>query len=190
MKNVIIFGPPGSGKGTQSQYIVAQYSFLHLSTGDLLRAEIEKKTELGLQAKKLMDQGSLVPDEVVIEMIRNKISNAKCPGVLFDGFPRTLNQAKALDEMLDKMGQKIDLMFALIVEEEELTQRLIKRGVDSGRSDDQSLDVVKKRIQEYNLKTKQVAQHYEQKKVFFEINGMGKIQEISQRIKKKLDSLT
>ena len=148
MINLVLFGPPGAGKGTQSQKLIEKYGLIHLSTGDLLRAEIAAQTELGLSAKKLMDQGILVPDEVVIGMIRNKIQeNRKANGFIFDGFPRTVAQAEALDKMLQENGLSISGMIALEVNQAELVKRLLLRGQTSGRPDDQNEELVQKRVQ-------------------------------------------
>ena len=158
MFNLILFGPPGSGKGTQSEKLIARYNFKHLSTGDLLRSEIARKTKLGLEAKKIMDKGELVPDEVVIGMISSALdANPDVPGFLFDGFPRTSKQAEALDELLKQKGMAINIMLALDVSEKELVKRLVKRGETSGRPDDSNEQVIKTRIKEYKKKTSQVA---------------------------------
>ena len=162
MFNLVLFGPPGSGKGTQSEKIVSTYNLQHISTGDLLRDEVTRQTALGLEAKKFMDQGLLVPDEVVIGMISSKIDNcADARGFVFDGFPRTEAQAEALDKLLEFKDTNIELVLALEVPELELIKRLVGRGVTSGRSDDTE-DVAIKRIKEYHAKTKPVAGYYEQ----------------------------
>ena len=179
MLNLVLFGPPGAGKGTQSQKLIDKYNLVHLSTGDLLRSEIAAGTELGLKAKSLMDQGLLVPDEVVIGMIANKLKeNKEAGGFIFDGFPRTVPQAEGLDKMMAACGTEITCMVALQVDEEELTKRLLLRGQSSGRPDDQNEELIRKRVQEYNTKTAQVANYYEQQGKFFSINGIGEIEEI------------
>src|ERR1700739_4699516 len=161
MLNLVLFGPPGSGKGTQSQKLIEKYGLIHLSTGDLLRSEISQGTELGLEAKKLMDHGILVPDEVVIGMISHKLdANKDAKGFIFDGFPRTVAQAEELDELLASKGENISGMIALEVDDEELEHRLLLRGKNSGRADDANPDVIRKRIKEYNNKTAPVAQFY------------------------------
>jgi adenylate kinase len=166
MLNLILFGPPGAGKGTQSEKIIAEYKLIHLSTGDLLRSEIQKGSELGLKAKTLMDQGILVPDEVVIGMIDNKLTEHKgCPGFIFDGFPRTVAQADALDKLLESYNESISVMVALV----------LNRGKTSGRPDDQNEELISKRIHEYNSKTTPVAEYYREKKKYVAVNGIGEI---------------
>jgi adenylate kinase len=170
MFNLVLFGPPGSGKGTQSENIVKTYNLLHLSTGDLLRDEVSKHTPLGVEAKKYMDQGMLVPDEVVIGMISSKLDeNQDARGFVFDGFPRTRAQAEALDKLLEFKNTKIDLVLSLEVPEQELINRLISRGQTSGRSDDNEA-VITKRIVEYRQKTEPVATYYA---------GHGKLEQIA-----------
>lgn len=179
MLNLVLFGPPGAGKGTQSQKLIDQYQLIHLSTGDLLRGEITQGTELGIEAKKLMDQGMLVPDEVVIGMISNKLdANKEARGFIFDGFPRTVAQAEALDDLLASKGESISRMIALEVDDDELEHRLLLRGKDSGRPDDANPEVIRKRIHEYNSKTAPVAQFYKAQNKFKSINGIGGIDEI------------
>ncbi len=161
MFNLVLFGPPGSGKGTQSENIVTTYNLQHISTGDLLRDEVSRHTPLGTEAKKYMDQGMLVPDEVVIGMIDSKIDeNPDARGFIFDGFPRTRNQADALDKLLEFKNTSINLVLSLEVNETDLIKRLVLRGQTSGRSDDTE-EVITKRIKEYHLKTQPVADYYE-----------------------------
>jgi adenylate kinase len=177
MFNLVLFGPPGSGKGTQSENIVNKYQLLHLSTGVLLRDEVESQTPLGIEAKKYMDQGILVPDEVVIGMISSKLEeNADARGFVFDGFPRTEAQAEALDKLLEFKETKIDLVLSLEVPETELIQRLLSRGATSGRSDDNE-QVVTKRIKEYHAKTKTVANYYQRQGKLVEVEGHHPIEE-------------
>ncbi len=160
MFNLVLFGPPGSGKGTQSENIVTNYKLQHISTGDLLRDEVSRHTPLGTEAKKYMDQGMLVPDEVVIGMISSKIDeSADARGFIFDGFPRTRPQAEALDKLLEFKNTRIHLVLALDVPEAELVKRLVGRGETSGRSDDNE-EVIAKRIKEYHSKTQPVASYY------------------------------
>ena len=179
MLNIVLFGPPGAGKGTQSEKIINKYHLVHLSTGDLLRSQITAGTELGLKAKTLMDQGILVPDEVVIGMIDAKLQEHEdAPGFIFDGFPRTVKQAEALDDLLESHGEQISVMVALIVPDEELKKRLLIRGQTSGRPDDQNEEKIKTRIFEYNSKTTPVADYYRQQNKFVSIGGVGEIEEI------------
>ena len=179
MLNLVLFGPPGAGKGTQSSKIIDKFGLIHLSTGDLLRAEITAGTTLGLEAKKLMDQGILVPDAVVIGMIENKLNeNKAAAGFIFDGFPRTVAQAEALDLLLASHKLSITQMIALEVAEEELTQRLLERGQSSGRPDDQNETLIRKRVQEYMEKTAPVAGYYANQGKFKGINGVGEIEVI------------
>ena len=161
MLNIILFGPPGAGKGTQSQMLIDKYKLVHLSTGDLLRNEIQANTELGQKAKDFMNRGILVPDEVVIGMIEQKLKeNKDVKGFIFDGFPRTEAQAESLDQMLAKNGTEISGLVALEVDEEELTQRILTRGMVSGRPDDQIEKLIKKRVKEYREKTQPVADYF------------------------------
>ena len=190
MLNIVLFGPPGAGKGTQSQKLIHKYQLVHLSTGDLLRSEIAMGTELGLKAKHLMDQGILVPDEVVIGMIEHKLKeNKQARGFIFDGFPRTVAQAQALDTLLNQYQAPISAMIALEVNEEELTQRLLLRGATSGRPDDQNEELVRKRVQEYNSKPTPVADYYAQQGKYTAIYGIGEVEAIFDEICEKIDSL-
>lgn len=187
--NIVLFGPPGAGKGTQSKFLMQRYGLEHLSTGDLLRAEIQAETPLGLQAQELMSAGELVPDDVVVGMIRNRLQDdPRSKGFIFDGFPRTRAQAEALDSTLVKLGSSITLMLALEVEEEELVTRLLGRGATSGRPDDKSEEVVRKRIQEYELKTAPLKEYYDRQGKLRRINGMGSIDEITGRLTAAIDA--
>lgn len=187
MFNLILFGPPGSGKGTQSANIVSNYQLNHISTGDLLRDEVSRQTPLGVEAKKYMDQGLLVPDEVVIGMISGKIDeNPEARGFIFDGFPRTKAQAEALDKLLEFKNTEIHLLLALEVPEDELTRRLVERGVTSGRSDDTE-EVIVKRIKEYYAKTETVASHYNAQGKLERIKGDGNIEETFKLLTKEID---
>ena len=179
MFNIILFGPPGSGKGTQSEKLIDKYGLVHLSTGNLLREEIVKKTALGLEAKKYMDSGQLVPDSVVIGMIRSAIkNNPNIRGFLFDGFPRTVAQSQALDELLAEHRSEISVVLALMVSEEELMERLLNRGKTSGRSDDVNEEIIRARIAEYESKTSPVASYYDQFDKVIRIKGEGDIDAI------------
>ncbi|MCQ6960891.1 adenylate kinase [Mucilaginibacter aquariorum] len=188
MLNLVLFGPPGAGKGTQSQNLIEKFGLIHLSTGDLLRGEISQGTKLGLEAKKLMDEGTLVPDEVVIGMISNKLdANKDAKGFIFDGFPRTVAQAEALDELLISKNSEISGMIALEVTDAELEQRLLLRGKSSGRPDDANPEVIRKRIKEYNDKTAPVAGFYKNQNKFTSINGIGAVEEIFKSICNVID---
>ncbi|HSV09532.1 MAG TPA: adenylate kinase [Hanamia sp.] len=190
MFNLILFGPPGSGKGTQSEKLIAKYHFRHLSTGDLLRSEISRKTPLGIEAKKFMDKGNLVPDEVVIGMINDMLDmNMEAVGFLFDGFPRTAIQAQELDNLLAGKHTCIDVMIALEVSEEELIKRLLKRGETSGRTDDNNEQVIRARIAEYHKKTATVADHYQKAHKVVMIKGEGTVDEIFARLSGEIDHL-
>ena len=179
MLNLVLFGPPGAGKGTQSHKLIEKYGLIHLSTGDLLRGEISQGTALGLEAKKLMDEGVLVPDAVVIGMISNKLdANKDARGFIFDGFPRTVAQASALDELLRSKNSTISGMIALEVDDAELEHRLLLRGKDSGRPDDANPEIIRKRIKEYNDKTAPVAGFYKTQNKYKSINGIGSVNEI------------
>ena len=188
MLNLVLFGPPGAGKGTQSQNLIEKFGLIHLSTGDLLRGEISQGTTLGLEAKKLMDEGILVPDEVVIGMISNKLdANKDAKGFIFDGFPRTVAQAEALDELLISKNSEISGMIALEVNDAELEQRLLLRGKSSGRPDDANPEVIRKRSKEYNDKTAPVAGFYKNQNKFTSINGIGAVEEIFKSICNVID---
>jgi len=179
MFNIILFGPPGSGKGTQSARLVEQYGLIHLSTGDLLRSEISRKTALGMEAKAIMDRGELVPDAVVVGMIASALeNNPMAKGFLFDGFPRTVAQSEALDNLLHQKKTSIGVVLAMQVSEEELVKRLLNRGLTSGRSDDNSEEVVRARIVEYHKKTSVVADYYRKFDKVVEIKGEGSVEEI------------
>ncbi len=179
MFNIILFGPPGSGKGTQSEKLISKYQLKHLSTGDLLRSEIAAKTPLGMEAKGFMDKGQLVPDEVVIGMISSALeANPAAKGFLFDGFPRTEAQSEALDKLLQLKKTEIGVMLALEVTEEELVKRLLNRGLTSGRSDDTNEEVIRARIAEYETKTAVVADYYKKFDKVVAVKGEGTVEEI------------
>ncbi len=188
MFNLILFGPPGSGKGTQSDKLVAKYGLVHLSTGNLLREEIAQKTPLGVEARSFMDKGQLVPDEVVIGMVDSYFDKHKgSKGFLFDGFPRTVAQAKALDSLLELKKTEIAAVLALEVGEEELVKRLLNRGKTSGRSDDTNEEVIRKRFSVYINETTPVAEHYKKAKKFQAIKGEGSVDEIFQAVSDAID---
>lgn len=188
MFNIILFGPPGSGKGTQSEKLIARYGLKHLSTGDLLRTEIATQTPLGLEAKNFMDKGQLVPDEVVIGMISSALeAYPLAKGFLFDGFPRTQAQSEALDKLLKLKQTEIGVVLALLVSEEELVHRLLNRGLTSGRSDDNNEEVIRERIAEYHRKTSAVADYYSRFNKVVHIAGEGSVDEIFSGLSAEID---
>jgi adenylate kinase len=190
MLNIVLFGPPGAGKGTQSERLIHKYGLIHLSTGDIFRANIKGETELGKLAKSYMDQGSLVPDEVTINMLRSEVlKHPEANGFIFDGFPRTNAQALALDAFLSELNTTISIMLALEVEEAELRTRLLLRGQSSGRPDDVNPEIIQKRIDVYNNETKPVKDFYQGQNKFVSINGIGEIDEISDRLYQAIDAL-
>ena len=188
MFNLILFGPPGSGKGTQSEKLVDKYGLLHLSTGNLLREEIANKTPLGIEAKKFIDNGQLVPDEVVIGMVDSYFDKHKdAKGFLFDGFPRTVAQAQALDKLLALKKTDIASVLALDVSEDELVKRLLNRGKTSGRSDDTNDEVIRKRFSVYSNETTPVAEYYKKARKFKNIKGEGSVEEIFAALRQAID---
>ena len=188
MFNIILFGPPGSGKGTQSEKLVEKYGLVHLSTGDLLRKERQLKTPLGIEAQQFVDKGQLVPDEVVIGMISSALDeNSKAGGFLFDGFPRTVAQAEALDKLLELKKSEIGLVLFLDVNEEELIKRLVQRGKTSGRTDDADENIQRKRQEVYKNETLPVAAHYSKAKKVMNVNGIGSIDDIFSRLSGHID---
>ena len=188
MFNIILFGPPGSGKGTQSERLISKYGLKHLSTGDILRSEISNHTPLGLEAKNFMDKGQLVPDEVVIGMISSALeNNPLAKGFLFDGFPRTEAQSEALDKLLKLKQTEISVLLSLVVSEEELINRLLNRGLTSGRSDDNNVDVIRARIVEYHKKTSVVADYYKKFNKVISIPGEGSVGEIFESLCAEID---
>lgn len=190
MLNIVLFGPPGAGKGTQSERLIQKYGLVHLSTGDIFRANIKGETELGLLAKSYMDQGNLVPDEVTINMMRGEILKHENPkGFIFDGFPRNNPQAVALDNFLASINTSITVMVALDVEENELRERLLKRGEFSGRPDDSDPAVIQNRINVYKNETAPVKAYYEEQNKFISIDGIGEIDEISERLYQSIDAV-
>jgi len=190
MLNLVLFGPPGAGKGTQSNLLIKRYNLVHLSTGDILREEIEIGTTLGLEAKSLMDKGDLVPDEVVISMISSKLdNNPSVNGFIFDGFPRTVAQATALDNLLVKKETTIAAMLSLKVTDMELIRRLLERGKNSGRSDDQNEEIIANRIREYNNKTAPLKEFYASQNKLLEIEGIGSVEDIAHKLNEVIDTL-
>ncbi|MCL9980794.1 MAG: adenylate kinase [Bacteroidia bacterium] len=190
MLNLILFGPPGAGKGTQSEKLIATYNLKHISTGDLLRAERQAGTELGNQANEYIAKGELVPDAVVIGMVRNYMqSHAEAAGFIFDGFPRTIPQAEALDQMLNEFNTSISMVLGLEVNEDELVKRLLLRGQTSGRVDDQSEETIRNRFHEYLNKTLPIQGYYSDQNKYHGINGLGEIGEINSELCKWIDSV-
>ncbi|WP_291858475.1 adenylate kinase [Marinilabilia sp.] len=189
MLNVVIFGPPGSGKGTQSQKIIEKYGLTHISTGEILRKEINEGSELGKLAKSLIDNGQLIPDETITEILKKKLNTLRnSKGVIFDGFPRTYKQAVALKKILNKEGRDVNIMLNLEVDNNELIDRLLKRGQISGRSDD-NLETIKKRIKVYEARTAPVIDFYKSEGTYRPIKGTGNIEDIFGRIADALDAI-
>jgi adenylate kinase len=190
MLNIVLFGPPGAGKGTQSEKLIHQYQLVHLSTGDIFRANIKGGTELGNKAKQFIDQGQLVPDEITIGMLESEADkHPDAKGYIFDGFPRTPKQAEALDNFLTSKGTAISGMIALEVDEEELRTRLMIRGKDSGRIDDQDPAIIQKRIDVYKNETEPVRDFYMAQNKYTGINGIGTIEEIFGRLCTAIDAI-
>ena len=190
MLNIILFGPPGSGKGTQAQLLCDKYGLVHISTGDLFRDEIRKETALGIRAKGYLDKGELVPDEVTIGMFSSRLDHeiaAGAEGFIFDGFPRTVKQAEELDQLLAKRTMKVNRVLSIVVSVGELTKRILLRGKDSGRSDDLNEELVAKRIAEYNSKTTPVAGYYEMHGLLRIIEGEGSVEEVFRRLSEAID---
>lgn len=190
MLNIVLFGPPGAGKGTQSEKLIEQYQLKHLSTGDIFRANIKGETELGTLAKSYIDKGALVPDEVTINMLKAELEkNPDAKGFIFDGFPRTTPQAEALDKLLASLDTSISVMLALEVAEEELRSRLLERAKTSGRTDDADPAIIQNRIDTYNSQTAPVKNFYADQQKLQEINGLGSIDEITNRLYSAIDTL-
>ena len=188
MLNIILFGKPGSGKGTQAEFIKEKYELVHISTGDLFRQNIKNQTELGKLAQKYMNNGDLVPDTVTIGMLKSEVeSNINANGFLFDGFPRTVDQAVSLDKFLDNKKLRIDLTIAIDVKEEILIERILNRGLTSGRKDDQDKIKIKNRFDEYNSKTSLLEDYYKNQNKFKIIDGHGDIEEITKRLYSQID---
>jgi len=190
MLNIVLFGPPGAGKGTQSDRLISKYNLVHLSTGDIFRFNIKESTDLGLMAKSYIDKGELVPDSVTIKMLQSEVlKNPDANGFIFDGFPRTNAQADALDVFLSQMNTSISLMLSLDVNEEELKNRLLKRAEVSGRADDADESIIKNRIAVYNAETAPVKDFYAAQNKLMSIDGQGSITDITNRLYKAIDSL-
>ena len=190
MINIVLFGKPGAGKGTQAEFLKGKYNLTHLSTGDIFRYNIKNETELGRLAKTYMDKGDLVPDEVTIKMLQSEVDqNPQSSGFLFDGFPRTLAQAEALDSFLVSKNQSITATIALEANDEILVQRLLERGKTSGRPDDQDEEKIRNRYQEYNEKTAPLIQYYNNQNKFYPVNGIGSISDITARLSAVIDGL-
>jgi adenylate kinase len=187
MLNIVLFGPPGAGKGTQSEKLIEKYGLVHLSTGDILRSEIARGTALGMEAKQIMDRGDLVSDDIVIGMIETKLdANSNANGFIFDGFPRTQTQAIALDDLLQKKGTAISAMLSLEVDNDELVKRLLLRGKESGRADDQNEEIIRNRVNEYNNKTLPLKQYYSEQAKYHSIHGVGSIDSIFEQLTERI----
>lgn len=191
MINIVLFGPPGCGKGTQAQNLIKKYNLIQISTGDLFRYNISHQTELGLLAKSYIDKGKLVPDQVTIDMLREEVKKHTNPtGFIFDGFPRTAAQKEALEEIVkDVLNSKIHLCLSFVVENEVLVKRILERGKTSGRTDDADEATIRERIKEYYAKTAEVAKLYREQGKYSEINGIGSIEEIAEKLYTEIDQL-
>lgn len=189
MLNIVLFGPPGAGKGTQSAKLIERYGLVHLSTGDIFRANIKGGTELGNLAKSYIDRGALVPDEVTIGMLQSEVEKQQDPkGFIFDGFPRTTAQAEALDAFLESLNTSVTYMLALEVPEGELRERLLLRAETSGRTDDADPTIIQNRIDTYHRETAPVADHYREKGKYVGVDGVGSIDDISERLFEAIDA--
>lgn len=188
MINIVLFGKPGAGKGTQAQFLKEKYNLVHISTGDVFRYNLKNNTELGQKAKEYMDRGDLVPDELTIKMLQDEVEkNAQATGFLFDGFPRTIAQAEALDNFLSSKGWSVTATVALEANDEVLIQRLLERGKTSGRPDDQDEEKIRNRYDEYNEKTAPLIDYYTQRNLFYSVNGIGTIEEVTRRLSLIID---
>ncbi len=190
MLNLILFGPPGSGKGTQAAKLIEKYNLLHISTGDLFRAEISNGTALGLEAKSFIDKGALVPDSVTVNMLKSKMEqHPTVQGVIFDGFPRTIPQAEALDEMLKSKGTEVSLLLSLLVDDSEIISRIVKRGASSGRTDDTDPEIIQNRINTYKSQTTPVADYYSKFGKTKTVEGVGSVDEIFESLCAEIDAV-
>ena len=189
MNNIILFGPPGSGKGTQAEKLAEHFGLLHISTGDMFRYELKNETPLGMTAKGYMDEGKLVPDEVTIAMLRERVKNAgEVNGIIFDGFPRTEAQAEALDEMLEESGSPVKGLLLLDVADDEIVKRILLRGKTSGRADDLDESIIRNRIAVFNKQTAPVYNYYDQKGKAHKVDGIGSIDDIFSRLQKLVEN--
>ena len=190
MVNIILFGKPGAGKGTQAEFLKTKYNLIHLSTGDIFRFNIKNNTQLGQLAKTYIDKGDLVPDEVTIKMLESEVEkNYQANGFLFDGFPRTISQSLALDSFLNNKNNPITATISLDADDEILVHRILERGKTSGRIDDQDEEKIRNRYQEYNEKTAPLVDFYKKQNKFHNVNGIGTVQEITERLSKVIDNL-
>jgi adenylate kinase len=190
MLNLILFGPPGSGKGTQAENLIEKYGLLHISTGDLFRSEIGKKTPLGIKAQEYMSRGELVPDEITIGMLQNKVNaSPDVSGIIFDGFPRTISQARALDEFLSDRGTTVTILVSLDVPDDELVKRILLRGKTSGRNDDNDETIIRNRIKVYEEETAPIFNYYAEYGKSIKVRGVGSVDSIFENIASHIDAL-
>lgn|SRR5690606_34882915 len=191
MINIVLFGPPGSGKGTQAKFLEERFNLKQLSTGDMFRYNLKNQTELGKLAQSYMDKGHLVPDEVTTNMLREELKkHSGFSGYIFDGYPRTTSQAESLDKILNEdLNQKVSICLSLKVDDEILVERLLERGKESGRADDANEEVIRERITEYYKKTDEVAEHYKAQNKYVEINGVGEISEITDKLSREIEKV-
>ncbi len=191
MTNIILFGPPGAGKGTQAAFLKEKYNLVHISTGDVFRYNIKNATDLGRLAKSFMDKGQLVPDELTIDMLSNELDkNPDANGFIFDGFPRTEAQAEALGHLMDDKDTQIDAMVALEVDDEVLVQRLLERGKTSGRADDADEDIIRNRIKVYYNETAILKKYYQKQGKYYGVDGVGSIEDITERLSDVIDKIS